>query len=191
MLGPRTFVLNATYEPINLIPTATIPAEDAVTRVCNRTCHVVEEYDRKILTPTVNMNWPSVIARNSFDKIPNRVRLFRETLFYRDHGICVYCEKPLTVSEVTFDHYVPRYAGGGTSWDNIVCACARCNSAKGNHDPVGIWEPKYKPWTPTYYDLLKRRKKFPIHIDDERWMRYIPDWEGDVIVQSRTLAAVA
>ena len=66
MIGLRTLVLNATYLPINYIPVHSIPVEDAITRVFNGTCHVVEEYDRKIKTPSLDMNWPSVIARNDF-----------------------------------------------------------------------------------------------------------------------------
>lgn len=190
MLGFRTLVLNASYEPINILPLKTIPAEDAVTRVYNGTCHVVEEHDQKILTPTADMRWPSVIARNAFEHYIPNIRLYRESLFYRDHGICMYCEKPLKISEVTFDHYIPESAGGEKTWENIVCACARCNSAKGSSEPVGIWAPKYKPYRPTYFQLLEKRKKFPIFVQDKSWIDYLPDWESEVII-NRNLAAVA
>jgi hypothetical protein len=37
---------------------------------------------------------------------------------------------------MTRDHYIPRSRGGGTDWDNIVLACARCNESRGNAMPV-------------------------------------------------------
>lgn len=184
MIGLRTFVLQNSYMPISLIPVHTIPVEDAVTRVCNGTCHVVSEYDQEIKTQHAHMKWPSVIARNeSFHHKPI-VKLRPETLFYRDHGICVYCEKKLTVSEVTYDHYIPKRKGGERTWENIVSACSKCNSLKGHSDPVGEWEPKYKPYRPDYFKLLNVRKRFPIVLDHESWVDFLPKWENEVILRT-------
>jgi hypothetical protein len=65
-VGLTTLVLNADMEPISLLPIEHIPVEDAVTRVLNGTCVVVDEYDRAIKTPALRMNWPSVIMRKDF-----------------------------------------------------------------------------------------------------------------------------
>lgn len=189
MIGLRTLVLNATYLPINYIPVHSIPVEDAITRVFNGTCHVVEEYDRKIKTPSLDMNWPSVIARNDFVSVRPAVRLSRESLYYRDHGVCVYCERPLTVREVTYDHYIPRKHGGEKVWENVVAACTKCNSLKGDAEPVGIWEPKHKPYRPNYHQLVANRKKFPLIIEDNSWMGFFEDWEHEVIVRGEKYAA--
>ncbi len=182
MLGLRTLVLNSSYLPISLFPLHAIPVEDAITRVFNGTCHVVFEYDRPILSPNVDMNWPSVIARNDHMRVKNNVKLRRESLYYRDHGICVYCEKPLTIKEVTYDHVYPRALGGHHDWDNVVCACSNCNLKKGSSKPVGTWKPKVKPYKPDYFQLLANRKKFPIVISDESWMQFMGEWEAEVIV---------
>lgn len=182
MLGLRTLVLNSSYMPISLFPLHAIPVEDAITRVFNTTCHVVFEYDRKILSPNINMKWPSVIARNDSLKVKSNVKLRRESLYYRDHGICVYCEKPLTIKEVTYDHVMPRARGGHHDWDNVVCACGSCNLKKGSAMPTGMWKPKFKPFKPDYYQLLNNRKKFPIVIPDESWMHFLGEWEADIIV---------
>src|SRR5690348_15700631 len=101
MLGLRTLVLNANYAPISLFPLHTIPAEDAITRVFNGTCDVVAEYDRKILTPNIDIKWPSIIARNDQMKIKEVVKLRTESLYYRDHGVCAYCERPITINTLT------------------------------------------------------------------------------------------
>lgn len=42
---------------------------------------------------------------------------------------CFYCGEPAT----TRDHVQPRSHGGSNSLDNLVPACARCNSLKGSH----------------------------------------------------------
>lgn len=184
MIGLRTLVLNYNYMPISLFPLHSIPVEDAITRVCNDTCRVVFEYDRKILTPTANMKWPSVIARTEVKKIRESVKLRTEALYYRDHGLCAYCERPITLHEMTCDHVFPKSHGGKYEWTNIVSACPTCNYAKGNALPVGRWKPRRFPMKPTYYQLLEIRKKFPIVIDDASWLNFLGDWKSDVTVKA-------
>ena len=183
MLGLRTLVLNASYMPISLLPLHTVPVEDAVGRIFNKSCHSVFDYDRKILSPNLDMNWPSVIARNTYINVKNELKLRRESLFYRDHGICVYCEQPITIRELTYDHVIPRREGGQKTWENIVSSCTKCNSLKGNKDPVGIWQPKWWPFKPNYHQLLANRRKFPILIDHKSWEQFFGDWESEVIIR--------
>lgn len=182
LIGLRTLVLNSDYKPISIFPLHTIPVEDAVTRIHNGTCHAVFDYDRKILTKsdTFEMKWPSVIARNRHDNVDERVKLAPESLFYRDHGICAYCEKPITIGSLTCDHVIPKSKGGKFSWENIISACGRCNLQKADNPPIGRWKPKFAPFKPTYYQLLARRKKFPIWVDDMNWMQFLGTWESEV-----------
>lgn len=182
MLGLKTLVLNSNYLPISLFPVHSIPVEDAVTRVFNKTCHVVSEYERKILTPSLDMRWPSVIARNEMAQVKEKVKLRRESLYYRDHGICVYCEEQITINDLTFDHVYPRALGGKHSWDNVVSACSNCNIRKGHSLPVGEWKPKKEAYEPSYYQLLSQRKKFPIRIPDASWVPFLGEWKSEIIV---------
>lgn len=184
MIGLKTLVLNSNYMPISLLPLHYIPVEDAVTRVFSGNCHVVFEYNRKIRTPTLDMKWPSVIARNDNIRFKTKVKLKKESLFYRDHGICMYCEKSLTMRELTYDHVLPRAKGGTHSWTNVVSSCVSCNIKKGHNLPSGIWVPKIKPFEPDYYQLLAVRKKFPLTIPDENWLNFLPEWEAEVKVQN-------
>ena len=170
--------------PVGLLPLHTIPVEDAVTRCFNGTCHVVSEYDVPIKTQRLKMRWPSVIARNGSGYREPIVKLTPETLYYRDHGICVYCEQPLAIKDVTYDHYIPKTRGGDRSWENIVCACKHCNNTKSDAEPVGVWEPKHKPYRPKYYELLERRKNYPIVVDDEAWIHHLPNWQSEVIIRN-------
>lgn len=183
-IGLRTLVLNNNYMPISVFPLHTIPVEDAITRVFNGTCHVVEEFDREIKTPTIRMKWPSIIARHDSKMVKERIKLTTESLYYRDHGKCMYCEKQLMLRDVTCDHVLPESKGGRFSWDNIVVACQACNLEKGSALPKGKWVPRFMPRKPSYYELLNRRKKFPITIDQESWIPYLGNWEAPIIVRT-------
>jgi len=188
MIGLRTLVLNSNYTPISLFPSLhTIPAEDAVTRVCNGTCHVVFEYDRLIRTPSHQMRWPSVVARTDLDTITEGVRLRVESLYYRDHGVCAYCGRSLILTETTCDHVVPRSQGGRFNWTNIVSACVDCNTLKRDSAPVGRWRPRWKPWKPTYYQLLEARRRYPIVLAHDSWRYFLGEWKSDVIVRGASV----
>ena len=182
MIGLRTLVLNSNYMPISLFPLHALPVEDAVTRVFNKTCYAVFNYDRPILTPSLDMKWPSVIARTKKTRIKGTVKLRKESLFYRDHGICVYCENPVTINTLTYDHVLPKVRGGWHGWDNIVSSCASCNSKKGSHKPEGTWKPKFQPFVPNYFQLLSNRKKFPINVPDESWIHFLDGWKAEITI---------
>lgn len=184
MIGLRALVLNADMTPISLFPLHTIPVEDAITRVHNGTCFVVAEYDRQVLTPTVIMNWPAVIARKKYTHFEKYAVLNKETLYYRDHAVCAYCGKALEVPDVTIDHVVAQADGGPHVWHNVVAACARCNSHKGNAPPTGRWKPKVEPFKPTHYQLLERRRRYPITLDHHSWLDYIGPWQGEVRIRN-------
>jgi len=47
---------------------------------------------------------------------------------------CFYCQKPLTRSQKTRDHVIPRSRTGGFK-HNIVASCRSCNGKKGNRAP--------------------------------------------------------
>ncbi len=53
----------------------------------------------------------------------------------RDRGRCFYCTKPLTWSEKTIDHVIPRSKGGSNQVWNFVISCEPCNSNKGDDWP--------------------------------------------------------
>jgi len=80
---------------------------------------------------------PRVIRLLSYDRLPKtRVRLNRRNLFTRDGNRCQYCGKKFRTSELSIDHVVPRSRGGRTVWNNVVCACMKCNVRKGGRTPA-------------------------------------------------------
>ncbi|MDQ7012889.1 MAG: HNH endonuclease [Planctomycetota bacterium] len=79
---------------------------------------------------------PRIIRLFGYDKLPTqRVKLNRRNLFARDRSQCQYCGSHFTTSELTLDHVTPRTQGGGDTWENLVCACVRCNARKGGRTP--------------------------------------------------------
>jgi len=79
---------------------------------------------------------PRVVRLLFYDRVPRQtVRLNRRNIFARDRNHCQYCGKKFPTSELSIDHVLPTSRGGKTTWDNVVCACVRCNVRKGGRTP--------------------------------------------------------
>lgn len=72
----------------------------------------------------------------------------RREVLRRDHYSCQYCG---STKKLTLDHVIPRSKGGKHSWDNVVIACERCNSRKGDRTPLQAGM------------LLRSQPKAPMH----------------------------
>jgi len=59
------------------------------------------------------------------NEIPERVRAL---VWRRDGGRCVVCQ---SVTDLEFDHVVPRSQGGASTVRNVQVLCGRCNERKG------------------------------------------------------------
>jgi 5-methylcytosine-specific restriction endonuclease McrA len=92
--------------------------------------------DTLIRTPTRSICIPRVIQLTRYDKLPRRdVRFTRRNIFYRDKNRCQYCGKVFPLREMNLDHVLPLSRGGTSCWENVVCACIRCNTRKGDRLP--------------------------------------------------------
>lgn len=79
---------------------------------------------------------PRIIRLITCDKMPaQRVKLNRRNLFARDHNQCQYCGNRFPTNELSIDHVLPRSQNGPDTWQNLVCACVKCNSRKGGRTP--------------------------------------------------------
>lgn len=121
----RALVLNATYEPLSIVS-----ARRAVVLVLREKADMVEEGDGALRAASFTMPVPTVIRLRTFVRVPyqRRVPLNRRAVFARDSGRCQYCGGPAE----NIDHVVPRSKGGQHTWENVVAACRRCNTRKGN-----------------------------------------------------------
>lgn len=79
---------------------------------------------------------PRIIRLLGYDRLPEQtVKLNRRNLFARDRNQCQYCGRLFPTSDLSIDHVLPRMQGGRDSWENLVCACIRCNARKGGRTP--------------------------------------------------------
>ncbi|MDN4166664.1 HNH endonuclease [Cytophagales bacterium LB-30] len=105
---------------------------------------------------SVNQSFPmpSVIRLNRYINIPYKgVVLTRHNIFRRDNHTCQYCG---STRDLTLDHVVPSSKGGKSSWTNLVTACKRCNTRKGDHTPEEVGMALHKrPIKPSYATFLR------------------------------------
>jgi len=90
-----------------------------------------------IRTVSCELAVPRVIRLLGYDRLPRvEVKLNRRNLFARDRNQCQYCGRHFPTSELSIDHVTPRTQGGGDTWQNLVCACIKCNAKKGGRTPA-------------------------------------------------------
>lgn len=113
---------------------------------------------------------PAVIRLTRYVHIPYKgVALTRQNIFKRDNFNCQYCG---TSRELTLDHVIPKSKGGRSSWDNLITACKRCNTRKGDYSPAeaGI-RLRTKPFKPTYLMFLRDFSGYHC----EEWHPFLPE----------------
>ncbi len=95
-----------------------------------------EPDDDFIRTVQFEIQVPRIIRLLAYERFPRqKVKFNRKNLFARDGNRCQYCGKKFPTTELSLDHLVPRSRGGRATWENIVCACLRCNVRKGGRTP--------------------------------------------------------
>jgi 5-methylcytosine-specific restriction endonuclease McrA len=131
-LGQRVLVLNASYEPLQLIST-----RRAVVLLLQDKAELVEAAGQRLRARGISFEVPLVIRLVRYIRIPRRLRLpcSRRGVLARDRETCQYCGVQPGRSQLTVDHVLPRSRGGLTTWDNVVAACRDCNHRKGGRTP--------------------------------------------------------
>ena len=119
----KTLVLNASYEPL-----CVVPIRRAVVLVLKEKAEVLHATDQALHSERSTFQVPSVIRLTYFVKVPFRARaaLNRRAVFARDGHRCQYCG----AHAENIDHVVPRSRGGEHIWENVVAACRPCNTKK-------------------------------------------------------------
>ena len=113
--------------------------------------------DDWVRTVSFEIRVPKIIRLLLYDRLPQHtVKFNRRNIFARDEGRCQYCGKKFPSPELSLEHVVPRSRGGGSTWENIVCACTECNKKKGGRTPqeAGMRLIR-KPFKPRRNPLLK------------------------------------
>lgn len=122
----RALVLNATYEPLCVVPT-----RRALMLLLDDKAELLHPTDRFFRSERVTLAEPSVVRLRYYVKVPYqaRVALNRRAVFARDGHRCQYCG----AAAENIDHVVPRSRGGLHAWDNVVASCRPCNARKRDH----------------------------------------------------------
>ena len=170
-------VLNADFRPLSYYPLSVWPWQEAVKAAVLDRVNILAEYDEVVRSPSLEMRIPSVVVLKDYVKPQKRVAFTRFNLFLRDEFRCQYCGAK---GDLTFDHVVPRAAGGVTSWENVVAACSPCNLKKGSKPlrltGLSLMKP---PRQPTAEELRNVGRKFPPgHLHDS-WMDFLY-WDAEL-----------
>jgi len=181
-LALQTLLLNSDYRPLCTWPLSLISGRDAVKAVYLAKVTVVEEWDAAFRSPSVEIKVPKVVALNAFVPVSSDPTFCRRAIMLRDHYRCQYCGKQYRANELTFDHVIPRSAGGKTTWTNILTACVDCNRKKQNRmpnysgrrgkDKHGM-RPLKEPRRPTAYELIQAGLEFLEPEIQETWSAWL------------------
>ena len=145
----KVLVLNQDYQAISVCS-----AERAFVLVLMRKAEMLTDVpDLKLRSVSNQFKYPSIIRLYRYVNIPyKRVNLSRQNVYKRDGFSCVYCG---THDNLTLDHVVPRSQGGRDTWENLVTACQKCNSRKGDLSPeeAGM-NMRSRPFRPSFVMFL-------------------------------------
>ena len=124
-----------------------------------------QEDDDWVRTVSTAIQVPRVIRLVGYERLPKQtVKFNRRNIFARDNNQCQYCGKKFATSDLSLDHIVPRSQGGGSSWENVVCACIKCNVRKGGRTPkqahMGLIRKPEKPKRSPLLNMKLTSKKY-------------------------------
>lgn len=170
-------VLNADYRPLSYYPLSLWSWQDAVKAAYLDRVDVIAEYDQVVHSPTTEIQIPSVVVLRDYVAPQKTVAFTRFNLFLRDGFCCQYCGAK---GDLTFDHVVPRAAGGITSWANVVAACSPCNLHKGSKSlrNSGL-QLRYTPCQPEAQKLRNMGRRFPPNLLHESWIDFLY-WDAEL-----------
>ena len=170
-------VLNADFRPLSYYPLSLWPWQEAVKAAFLQRVTIVAEYDHYVHSPSTRIRIPSVVVLKDYVKPQKSVAFTRFNLFLRDEFCCQYCGSR---GDLTFDHVVPRVAGGITSWENVVAACSPCNLRKGSKSlrQSGM-SLRHRPMRPQGEQLRNLGRKFPPNHLHESWMDFLY-WDAEL-----------
>ena len=149
-MGSKVLVLNQDYQAISLCS-----AERAFVLVFLKKAEMVTDRKAKLMRSVGSeFPYPSIIRLNRYINLPyKRVSMSRQNIYKRDGYRCVYCGGR---EKLTLDHVIPRSKGGRDSWHNLVTACQRCNTEKGDRTPEEAeMSMSHKPFRPSFIMYLR------------------------------------
>jgi len=164
-------ILNTDGAPVSMMPLSVINWQEAVKYMVLDKAVVLAWHDDWIVhSATWETPVPAVIMLKEYMKKKSSIRFSKANVFLRDGYTCQYCGTGVNKRTATLDHVVPTSHGGKTTWENATTACAPCNANKGNNKKI---VPKVKPYKPSYFQLVDKRKKLDWNVAHPSWLSYL------------------
>jgi 5-methylcytosine-specific restriction endonuclease McrA len=164
-MNAKVLILNQNYEPMSVIN-----VKKAIVLLYLGKVELIEVNEaQKVRSVSMTMPFPSVVRLSVFVRVPfKKIILSRKNVLRRDGHRCQYCGRsdiPLTV-----DHVVPISRGGEDAWENLICACVKCNNVKGDRTPdEARMAMRRKPMRPNHITFIRHF----VGSLDERWKPYL------------------
>lgn len=165
LIHRNVLMLNQNYEPLTVCS-----AKRAIVLLFQGKAELIEAADGLHLrTIRTTYTLPSVVRLWQYRRVPyKRIMLTRKNIMVRDAHTCQYCG--ITRGPMTVDHVMPRTKKGPDSWENMVCACVKCNNRKGDRTPDEAGMPlRKRPTRPSHIHFIQRY----IGVADHRWRQYL------------------
>lgn len=166
-----TLILNATYEPMSVIPLSIIRWQDTMKLMYLDKIKVLHHYDDWVVHSQKTV-WrvPSVAITVEYFNFTKHIRYSKANVFLRDLYQCQYCGDTFHPNQLTIDHVIPRAQGGKTEWENVVAACADCNEKKADHTH---WTPLRDPYKPDARAMNMKLKDKVFTCKCDTWKEYL------------------
>lgn len=165
IINRNVLMLNQNYEPLTICS-----ARRAIVLLFQGKAEMIETADGlQIRTVTKSYSLPSVVRLWQYRRVPFRhIMLSRKNIITRDAHRCQYCGTGK--GSMTIDHIVPRKLNGGDTWENMVCACIKCNNKKGDRTPdQARMRLIRKPTRPSHINFIQRH----LGANDQPWRPYL------------------
>lgn len=163
-MNGHVLLLNADYSALSVCS-----VERAIILVLLQKADLVEAHnDRFVRSTSLRLPWPSIVRLKFYVRVPyKRIMISRKNVLRRDRFRCQYCKSR---DRLTIDHVLPKSRGGRDTWENLVTACTRCNTRKGNRTPEEADMPLLrKPFRPSHVMFIRDY----IGSVDETWKPYL------------------
>lgn len=149
----RALVVDAAYRPIDVVNWQRAICMDLMEKA-----EVLEYYDATVCSPSIEFYLPAVMKTRWYGgSRAMRVAFNRRNILLRDKLCCQYCGRSgggAGGALLTLDHVVPASKGGQNTWENLVTACAPCNTKKGDKTLRQLgWRLKKEPREPSPWEM--------------------------------------
>ena len=164
-------VLNATYEPMSVIPLSVISWQRAMKLIWLERVRVLSHYDDWVVhSQKLAFPVPALIITTEYFNFKKAIRYSKSNVFLRDLYQCQYCGDTFDPSHLTIDHVRPKALGGKTSWENCVSACKDCNEHKSDQT---LMRPLREAFRPDARSMMYAMRDKPYTAKHKSWVEYL------------------